>query len=75
MPRTPVIPIKLTDIREKDEYIAEAERIADEYKVTKRETKMKNRHAKVITEPVMSMRERILRMSLFPNTYNKPYTG
>ena len=75
MPRTPVIPIKLTDIREKDEYIAEAERIADEHKVTKREKKMKERHAKLVTEPVMSLREKILRMSLFPNIFNKAYIG
>ena len=75
MPRTPVIPLKLTDIREKDEYIAEAERIADEHKVAKREKGMKDKHAKLVTEPVMSLREKILRISLFPNVFNKAYMG
>lgn len=75
MRKTSVIPIKLTDIREKDEYIAEAERIADEHKVAKREKAKKEKHAKMITEPEMSLRERILRISLFPNIYNKPYIG
>jgi len=75
MPRTPVIPVKLTDIREKDEYIAEAERIADEHKVNKRDEARKKVSAKMVTEPVMSLRERILRISLFPNIFNKEYTG
>jgi hypothetical protein len=75
MPKTPVIPVKLTDIREKDEYIAEAEKIADEHKVAKRDEKKKAKHAKMITERTPSLRERILQISLFPNIYNKPYIG
>ena len=75
MPKIPVIPLKLTDIRAKDEYIAEAERIADEHKVAKREEPKKAKHAKAITAPEMTLRERILRISLFPNIYNKAYIG
>ena len=75
MPRTPTIPLKLTDIREKDEYVAEAERIRDEHRVYKREKPHKEKRAKLITEPAPSLRERILRMSLFPNIFNKAYIG
>ena len=73
--KTPVLPVKLTDIREKDEYIAEAERIADEHKVAKRDEAKKKMHAKMITERTPSLRERILQISLFPNVYNKAYIG
>ena len=75
MPRTPTIPVKLTDIREKDEYIAEAERIRDEHRVNKRDEARKAKSAKLVTEPVMSLREKILRISLFPNVFKKAYIG
>ena len=59
--RIPVIPIKLTDIREEDEYITEANKIKDVY--LDKPHKMKGGNV----GPVMSLREQILRRSLFPS--------
>ena len=59
--RIPVIPVKLTDIREEDEYITEANKIKDVY--LDKPYKMKPGNV----GPVMSLREQILRRSLFPS--------
>ena len=72
MPKTPVIPVKLTDIREKDEYIAEAERIADEHKLAAKKEKLRARLAAEETGPVADIRQKILMMSLFPNVFLRP---
>jgi hypothetical protein len=67
MHKTPTIPVKLTDVREMDEYNAEAAKIRDVYL---------NRHDKGAplnpgnVGPYMSLRERILSVSLFPNIYS-----
>ena len=71
MPKTPVIPVKLTDIREKDEYIAEAERIADEHKLEAKKERLRRKLEAQQVGPVESMRERILKMSLFPSVFMK----
>ena len=63
--KTPVIPVKLSDVRETDEYEAEAQRIKDMY--LDKPYKMKPGNV----GPVHSLRERILSMSLFPNIFNK----
>ena len=60
---TPVIPIKLTDVREEDEYITEANRIKDVYLDKPHVMKPGN------VGPVSSLRDRILAMSLFPSVY------
>lgn len=67
--RTPVIPIKLTDIREEDEYITEANKIKDMYLVEKREAPKALAAAEAITAPRASLREQILSLSLFPHLY------
>ena len=72
MPKDLVILIKLTDIREKDEYIAEAERIADEHKLEAKKEALRRRVAKEATAPEPTLREKILLMSLFPKTFLKP---
>ena len=59
-----VLPIKLTDVREIDEYQAEANRIRDVY--LEKPPKMKPG----TVAPAESLRERILRMSLFPNVFD-----
>lgn len=61
--KTPVVPVKLTDIREEDEYIAEANKIKDVYL----EKPVKPKPGNV--GPALSLRERILSMSLFPNIF------
>ena len=63
--KTPVVPVKLSDVRETDEYEAEAQRIKDVYLDKPHEMKPGN------VGPVHSLRERILSMSLFPNIINK----
>ena len=65
--RVPVVPIKLSDVRETDEYAAEAAKIRDVY--LDKPYKMKPGNvAKVHT-----LRERILCMSLFPNVFNRKF--
>ena len=65
--KTPVIPIKLTDVREEDEYITEANKIKDVYLEKPHVMKKGN------VGPVHSLRDRILAMSLFPSVYlHKP---
>lgn len=59
----PVIPIKLTDVRETDEYIAEANKIKDQYLDKPPKMKMGN------VGKCETLRERILAMSLFPSVY------
>ena len=61
--KTPVIPIKLTDIREEDEYITEANRIKDMYLDKAPSMKLGD------VAPAISLREKILAMSLFPSVY------
>ena len=61
--KTPTIPIKLTDVREQDEYITEANKIKDVF--LDKEPKLK---AGTVA-PVKSLREHIMAMSLFPNVY------
>ena len=61
-----VIPLKLSDVRETDEYEAEANKIKDVYLEKRYRPKPGN------VGPVHSLREHILRMSLFPNVFNKP---
>ena len=70
MKHPPVLPVKLTDVREIDEYHAEAAKIRDVFleKIPK-PVKRGN------VGPARSMREHILMMSLFPNIVNAPYTG
>lgn len=65
--KTPVIPVKLTDIRETDEYHAEAQKIKDVYLA--KDKGAPNKPGMV--GPYKTMRERILAMSLFPNIFNK----
>lgn len=65
--KTPVLPIKLTDVRETDEYQAEANKIRDVYK--NKDKGAPNKPGMV--GPYKTMRERILAMSLFPNIYNR----
>jgi len=65
--RTPVIPITLTDVREMDEYHAEAAKIKDMYLDKPYKPKPGS------MGPVKSLREHILSMSLFPNVYNKKF--
>lgn len=62
--RIPVIPIKLTDIREEDEYIAEANKIKDVYLDKPHKMKPGN------VGPAPLLREKILRLSLFPSVMN-----
>ena len=62
--RVPVVPVKLSDVRETDEYEAEAQRIRDVYLEKPVQMKPGN------VGPVHSLRERILSMSLFPNVYS-----
>jgi hypothetical protein len=59
-----VLPIKLTDVREIDEYQAEANKIKDVY--LDKPYKMKPG----AVAPAESLREHILRMSLFPNVFD-----
>jgi hypothetical protein len=59
----PVIPIKLTDVREEDEYITEANKIKDVYLDKPYRPKAGN------VGEVKSLREHILAMSLFPSVY------
>ena len=63
--KTPVVPVKLTDVREIDEYHAEAQKIKDVYLAKEPKVKPGN------VGPYKTMRERILAMSLFPNVFNK----
>lgn len=73
MPRYPassskkalVIPITLTDVRETDEYQAEANKIKDMY------LDKPYRPKPGMVGKAQSLREQILSMSLFPNIYNK----
>jgi hypothetical protein len=65
--KTPVLPVKLTDIREIDEYHAEANKIKDVYLA--KDKGAPNKPGNV--GPYKTMRERILAMSLFPSIYNK----
>lgn len=58
------IPVKLSDVREMDEYEAEANKIKDVY--LDKPVKMKPGNV----GPVKSLRERILAASLFPNVFN-----
>lgn len=60
-----VVPLKLSDVRETDEYEAEANRIKDVY--LEKPYKMKPGGV----GPVKSLREHILSMSMFPNVYNR----
>lgn len=62
--KTPVIPIKLSDVREMDEYEVEANKIKDVYLDKPAKGKPGN------VAPVESLRERILRMSLFPSVFS-----
>lgn len=62
--KVPVLPIKLSDVRETDEYHVEAAKIRDMY--LEKPAKMKKGNV----GPCPSLRERILSMSLFPNIYN-----
>ena len=59
----PTIPIKLTDVREEDEYITEANKIKDLYLDKAPVMKKGN------VGPVKSLREHIMAMSLFPSVY------
>ena len=59
----PVIPIKLTDVREEDEYITEANKIKDMY--LDKPPKMKPGNV----GKCETLREKILAMSLFPSVY------
>ena len=59
----PTIPIKLTDIREEDEYITEANRIKDMYLDKAPVMKMGN------VGNCVSLRDHIKAMSLFPSVY------
>lgn len=61
-----VIPLKLSDVRETDEYEAQANRIKDVYLDEPYRQKPGN------VGPARSLREKILSMSLFPNVINKP---
>jgi antibiotic biosynthesis monooxygenase (ABM) superfamily enzyme len=61
-----VIPITLSDVRATDEYQAEANKIKDVY--LDKPHKMKPGSV----APAPTLRERILRMSLFPNVFNAP---
>ena len=61
--KTPVLPIKLTDVREEDEYITEANRIKDMYLDKPHVMKKGN------VGPVKSLRDHIMAMSLFPSVY------
>lgn len=72
MKATPTIPVKLTDIREKDEYIAEAEVIRDEY-LSAKQDKLRQKKTGSQVGPALTMRQRILALSLFPNLYNKHF--
>lgn len=63
MPKPAVIPIKLTDVREEDEYISEANKIKDMYLDKPYQTKPGN------VGKVQSLREHIMAMSLFPSVY------
>ena len=60
------IPVKLTDIREKDEYIAEAEKIRDVYLDDHKGAPLRPGNV----GPYASLRERILSVSLFPSIYS-----
>jgi hypothetical protein len=71
MKSTPTVPVKLSDIRETDEYEAEAQRIKDVYLEEKAKPKKLSKKEKANVGPVMSMREKILMLSLFPNVYNE----
>ena len=59
----PVIPIKLTDVREEDEYITEANKIKDMYLDKPPVMKKGN------VGECKSLREHIMAMSLFPSVY------
>ena len=62
-----VVPVKLSDVRETDEYEAEAQKIKDVY--LDKPYKMKPGNV----GPVKSLREHILSMSLFPSVFNRDY--
>ena len=63
----PVIPIKLTDVREEDEYITEANKIKDMYLDKPPVMKMGN------VGNCVTLRDHIKAMSLFPSVYmNQP---
>ena len=71
MKAPPTIPVKLSDIRETDEYAAEAQKIKDEYLEEKSKPKTLTKKEKAQVGPEPSMREKILRLSLFPNIFVK----
>ena len=60
-----VVPLKLSDVRETDEYEAEANKIKDVYL----DKPYKPKPGQV--GPVKSLREHIMSMSMFPNVYNR----
>lgn len=63
----PVIPIKLTDVREQDEYITEANKIKDMYLDKPPKMKLGN------VGDCVTLRDHIKAMSLFPSVYmNQP---
>lgn len=66
--KTPVLPIKLTDVREEDEYITEANRIKDVY------LEKPYRPVPGNVGNATSLRERIMAMSLFPSVFMKQPT-
>jgi hypothetical protein len=66
MNKTPVLRVKLTDVREKDEYHVEAEKIRDVYLDDHKGAPLRPGNV----GPYMSLRERILSVSLFPNLYS-----
>lgn len=72
MPKSPpVLPVKLSDMREADEYAVEAQKIKDVFLEEKAKPKSLSKKEKAQVGPVMSMREKILRLSLFPNVFMK----
>jgi hypothetical protein len=66
MHKTPVLPVKLTDVREMDEYIAEAAKIRSVYLDDHKGAPLRPGNV----GPYMSLRERILSVSLFPSIYS-----
>jgi hypothetical protein len=67
----PVFKVTLSDIREKDEYEAEAQKIKDVYLEEKSKPKTLSKKERAQVGPEPSMREKILRLSLFPNIFVK----
>jgi len=67
MPKTRTIPVKLSDVREMTDYDERAARIKDEFLDAKKPARSTGPQV----GPAMSMRQRILALSLFPNLYNK----